>query len=80
MPSIFIVTSIDFSSLWCLLLIWCIFLSCAGLWTFTKFSLSAFETTQKLERLIAAAPNIGSRLQPNRFTNTPAASGIPIVL
>ena len=50
------------------------------LYSFTKFSRSAFMTTQKLDRLIAAAPNIGFNFQPSRLMNTPAASGMPITL
>ena len=37
-------------------------------------------TTQKLDRLIAAAPNIGSSIQPVIGIHTPAASGMPITL
>lgn len=37
-------------------------------------------TTQKLERLIAAAPNIGFNVHPKIGIHTPAASGIPITL
>ena len=43
------------------------------------FSLSALETTQKLLKLIAAAPNIGFNVSPNGI-RSPAASGIPMVL
>ena len=50
------------------------------LYNFTKFSRSAFMTTQKLDRLIAAAPNIGSSIQPVIGIHTPAASGMPITL
>ncbi len=50
------------------------------LYSFTKFSRSAFMTTQKLDRLIAAAPNIGSSIQPVIGIHTPAASGMPITL
>ena len=45
-----------------------------------RFSLSAFVTTQKLDRLIAAAPNIGLSVQPKIGIQTPAASGIPMML
>ena len=45
-----------------------------------KFNLSAFVTTQKLDRLMANAPNIGLSVQPNIGIHTPAASGIPIIL
>ena len=45
-----------------------------------RFNLSAFITTQKLERLIAAAPNIGLSSHPKIGIHTPAASGIPITL
>ena len=47
---------------------------------FRKLSLNALVTTQTLERLIAAAPNIGFISQPSRETHAPAASGIPITL
>ena len=50
------------------------------LYNSTKFSRSAFMTTQKLDRLIAAAPNIGSSIQPVIGIHTPAASGMPITL
>ncbi len=43
-------------------------------------SLKALVTTQKLDRLIAAAANMGFKPQPNVGYNTPAASGIPITL
>ena len=43
---------------------------------FTKFSLRALETTQKLESPIAAAQNIGLRLNPVSESRTPDASGI----
>ena len=45
-----------------------------------RFRRRAFVTTQKLERLIAAAPNIGFSFQPNSGIHTPAASGIPMIL
>ena len=48
--------------------------------SFTKFRRRAFVTTQKLERLIAAAPNIGLSCKPKNGINTPAASGMPIIL
>ena len=35
--------------------------------------------TQKLDKLIAAAPNIGFSVSPSGI-NTPAASGMPMVL
>ena len=41
---------------------------------------SALLTTQKLERLMAAAPNIGFNCHPNSGIHTPAASGIPMAL
>ena len=56
------------------------FLSCLESRAFTKFSLNAFVTTKKLERLIAAAPNMGFSFQPRRAVNAPAASGIPMTL
>ena len=57
-----------------------IFLSCFVLRMFNKFRRSAFVTTQKLERLMAAAPNMGFSCQPSRLMNTPAASGMPMML
>ena len=44
-----------------------------------KFSRRALDTTQKLDRLMAAAPNMGFRVSP-RGTNTPAARGMPMTL
>ena len=55
-------------------------LSLAVLWILNRFSRSAFVTTQKLERLMAAAPNIGFSVHPKIGIHTPAASGIPITL
>ena len=52
--------------------------SLAVSYIFTRLSLKALVTTQKLERLIAAAPNIGFISQPVRCIHTPAASGIPL--
>lgn len=46
------------------------FLSCFVLYSLQKLSLNAFDTTQKLERLIAAAPNIGLSVSPSGI-NTP---------
>ena len=45
-----------------------------------KFRRRALETTQKLERLMAAAQNMGSISQPNRPENAPAARGMPMML
>ena len=45
-----------------------------------KFSRRALDTTQKLLRLMAAAPNIGFIRQPSTPINTPAANGMPSVL
>ena len=45
-----------------------------------NFSRSALETTLTELKLIAAAPNIGFSFQPNSGMNTPAASGIPMLL
>ena len=78
MPSIFRVFSIFFSSLLCLGFL--IFLSRLLLCMSNRFSRSALVTTQKLDRLMAAAPNIGFSCQPNRWMNAPAASGMPRVL
>ena len=52
----------------------------AYLRSLTKFNRSAFITTQKLERLIAAAPNMGVMPTPNTGIHTPAASGMPTTL
>ena len=57
-----------------------IFLSLFGSLMSKRFNLNAFETTQKLERLIAAAPNTGERVSPKNGINAPAASGIPTAL
>ena len=57
-----------------------LFLSCLVFLISNRFSVSAFVTTQKLDRLIAAAPNIGLSCHPRRCIHTPAASGIPITL
>ena len=46
----------------------------------TKFNRSAFITTQKLERLIAAAPNMGVMPTPNTGIHRPAANGMPTTL
>ncbi len=48
--------------------------------TENRFSRNALVTTQKLDKLIAAAPNIGFNFHPNIGYHTPAASGIPITL
>ena len=45
-----------------------------------KFSLNAFDTTQKLESPIAAAQNIGLRLHPVSDSSTPEARGMPQTL
>ena len=73
-PSIFSVFVIWVSSL--IFDLFSVFISLS----FTKLSLSAFVTTQKLDRLIAAAPNIGFIPQPRTDMNTPAASGMPMML
>ena len=52
----------------------------AYLRSLTKFSRSAFITTQKLERLMAAAPNMGVMPTPNTGIHTPAANGMPTTL
>ena len=52
----------------------------AYLRSLTKFNRSAFITTQKLERLMAAAPNMGVMPTPNTGIHTPAASGMPTTL
>ena len=43
-------------------------------------SLRAHKSADELDRLIAAAPNMGFNFQPKRLINKPAASGIPIAL
>lgn len=48
--------------------------------TENRFSRNALVTTQKLDKLMAAAPNIGFNFHPNIGYHTPAASGIPITL
>ena len=45
-----------------------------------RLSLSAFATTHTLDRLMAAAPNIGFISQPNSGIQAPAASGMPMTL
>ena len=54
--------------------------SWAAEWSLNQFSRRALLTTQKLERLMAAAPNMGLRVQPKMGIHTPAASGMPITL
>ncbi len=44
-----------------------------------RLSRSALDTTQKLERLMAAAPSMGFSVSPSGI-NTPAAMGMPTVL
>ena len=81
MPSIFIVFSmvaVSFASILTSTVF--IFLSRFALRILKKFRRSAFVTTQTLERLIAAAPNIGFSCQPKSGIHTPAASGMPITL
>src|SRR5699024_4326602 len=57
-----------------------IFLSRLASWILKRFRRRAFVTTQKLDRLIAAAPNMGFSVQPKTGIHTPAARGIPITL
>ena len=76
-PSTFNVFSISWISS---LSIGFIFLSLSARCISKKLSLSALDTTQKLDKLIAAAPNIGLNSQPNIGIHTPAANGIPITL
>ena len=57
-----------------------IFLSLRLSLTFSKFSLNALVTTQKLDKLMAAAPNIGFNFHPKTGIQIPAARGIPITL
>ena len=49
-------------------------------WIRKRFSLKALVTTQKLERLMAAAPNMGFNFQPKTGYHNPAARGIPTTL
>ena len=53
--------------------------SCLVLCRSKRFSRRALLTTQKLDRLMAAAPNIGLRVSPSGM-KTPAASGMPMTL
>ena len=53
--------------------------SCLVLCRSNRFRRSALLTTQKLDRLIAAAPNMGFSVRPKGM-NTPAASGMPMML
>ena len=57
-----------------------IFLSRLGEYSLKRFNRRALVTTQKLDRLMAAAPNIGFKVQPKMGIHTPAAKGIPITL
>ena len=54
-------------------------LSWLGSCILNRLSRSAFDTTQKLERLMAAAPSMGLRLSP-AHTKQPAATGIQTAL
>lgn len=56
------------------------FLSFDASYILKRFNLNAFDTTQKLDKLMAAAPNIGFNFHLNSGYHTPAASGIPIIL
>ena len=76
MPSIFNVFSMVFFSFSFLMT----FFSRTGCGNRIKFSLSALQTTKKLDKLIAAAPNIGFNCQPKIGSKAPAASGMPIML
>ena len=80
-PSIFIVFVMVDSSCFFLLSFLCfIFLSLLASYILKRFSLSAFVTTQKLDKLMAAAPNIGFSFSPNNGYQIPAANGIPMTL
>ena len=57
-----------------------IFLSLSERRISKKFKRRALDTTQKLDKLMAAAPNIGFSFQPNTGIQSPMASGIPITL
>ena len=54
-------------------------LSFLGLCRSNRFSRRALDTTQKLDRLMAAAPNMGFSVRP-RGISRPAASGMPMTL
>ena len=56
------------------------FLSFFELYIENQFKRNALVTTQKLDKLIAAAPNIGFNCQPKIGIQSPAANGIPIAL
>ena len=73
MPWIFIVIFIVFSSFFFELSLFFFVLLYFAL---NELSLNALVTTQKEDRLIAAAPNIGLRVRPNK----PAARGMPTTL
>jgi len=45
-----------------------------------RFKRRAFVTTQKLDKLMAAAPNIGFNCQCSSGIHTPAANGMPMIL
>ena len=57
-----------------------IFPSCRASCGLKRLSRNALLTTQKLDKLIAAAQNMGFNVQPNSDTNAPAANGIPKAL
>ena len=78
MPSIFMVfsTVVSWTCSTCLCLR---FLSWLASRMLNRFSRRALDTTQKLLKLIAAAPNMGFRVRP-KVTNRPAARGIPTLL
>ena len=54
-------------------------LSLAALCSWNRFSRRALDTTQKLDRLMAAAPNMGFSVRP-RGISRPAARGMPMTL
>ena len=58
---------------------WRMGLSLRALRISNRFSRSALVTTQTLLRLMAAAANMGFSVRPSG-TNTPAASGMPMLL
>ena len=79
MPSIFMVFSIVVTSSECLECLDFKGLSFLASRRLNRFSRRALETTQKLERLMAAAPNMGFSVSPKGM-KSPAARGMPMVL
>ena len=77
-PSIFKVFSMIFFSFFFFSAF--IFLSLSARCRSKKFSLSALDTTQKLDKLMAAAPNMGFSFHPRTGIKSPMARGMPTTL